>query len=88
MKLRRVIPTAAVLLLLTSICYMLWPHSFAEPHMGRDTITDFQLDTAKNGISFMPQRKTYAQGMGLQPVRSVLQTLAVFGQDAQNAGGK
>ena len=44
----RVILIAAALLLLAGVCYMLWPHSFADLQPECDSITILRTDTAED----------------------------------------
>ena len=48
-----------LLVLLAGICYMLWPHSFANLQPECDSITLYRIDTAGDGISFTAAKETY-----------------------------
>ena len=48
LSLRCVIPAVAALLLLAGVCYMLWPHSFADLQPECDSITILRTDTAED----------------------------------------
>ena len=48
LSLRRVIPAVAALLLLAGVCYMLWPHSFADLQPECDSITIIRTDDAED----------------------------------------
>ena len=59
LSLRRVILIAAALLLLAGVCYMLWPHSFADLQPECDSITILRSDTAED-YSFTTTKETYS----------------------------
>ena len=59
LSLRRVILKAAALLLLAGVCYMLWPHSFADLQPECDSITILRSDTAED-YSFTTTKETYS----------------------------
>ena len=59
LSLRRVILIAAALLLLAGVCYMLWPHSFADLRPECDSITILRSDTAED-YSFTTTKETYS----------------------------
>ena len=48
LSLRRIIPSVAAILLLVGVCYMLWPHSFADLQPECDSITILRTDTAED----------------------------------------
>ncbi len=54
---RRLLCAIAVLLL-AGLCYLLWPHSFAELQPECDQITVFRVDTAED-FSFLTTQETY-----------------------------
>ena len=59
MKVHHVFLPVIVLLLLIGVCYMLWPHSFANLQPECDSITLYRIDTAGDGISFTAAKETY-----------------------------
>ena len=58
LKIRHVIFAAAALLLLAGVCYMLWPHSFADLQPECDSITLLRTDTAED-YSLTQTREIY-----------------------------
>ena len=54
---RRLLCAIAVLLL-AGLCYLLWPHSFADLQPECDQITVFRFDTAED-FSFVTTQETY-----------------------------
>lgn len=59
MKMHHVFLPVIVLLLLIGVCYMLWPHSFANLQPECDSITLYRIDTAGDGISFTATKEIY-----------------------------
>ena len=55
----RVILIAAALLLLAGVCYMLWPHSFADLQPECDSITIIRTDDAED-LSYTTTKETYS----------------------------
>lgn len=54
----RLLPCAIAVLLLAGLCYLLWPHSFADLQPGCDQITVFRFNTAED-FSFIISQETY-----------------------------
>ena len=59
LSLRRVIPSVAAILLLVGVCYMLWPHRFADLQPECDSITILRTDTAED-YSYTITREIYS----------------------------
>ena len=56
---RRLVFLLVLLALLTGICYMLWPHSFADLQPECDSITILRIDTAED-YSLTTTKETYS----------------------------
>ena len=54
----RLLLCAIAVLLLAGLCYLLWPHSFADLQPECDQITVFRFDTAED-FSFVTTQETY-----------------------------
>ena len=54
----RLLLCVIAVLLLAGLCYLLWPHSFADLQPGCDQITVFRFDTAED-FSFIISQETY-----------------------------
>ena len=84
---RRVILIAVAFLLLAGVCYMLWPHRFADLQPECDSVTLIcMVDTTEEDV-FIPTQEIYQETYSsdsaefAQIIKEMRQTLREYGRD-------
>ena len=59
-KFIRLLIVLIIAVILLSLCYLLWPHSFADLQPECDSITLYRIDTADDRVSSIVTQETYS----------------------------